>query len=352
VFGKIGATVLPMNAHSPSLSRLVFLAARLAMARARGKLNGEEPQPAPLAEGTRDETPSVPQDETPSVPQDDSLPVPQAETPSVPQDETPPDAPVETPSAPSVDVETAPPQSDFAAYARFASPLRANPYADFDDAEREFYLKARLNLCGSDCLAHPCRALHRGKQNSRCPHRMRRVHGRQYRSYDPHAADPWVADRDIFLYDTFAGMPRPDATDDVGLDDELKRIWDVHRTDADGDAGSDWMRAGIDVVRQRIEPLGYPPERLHFVKGMVEDTIPTVMPPEIALLRLDTDFYSSTKHELVHLYPRLASGGVLIIDDYGAMPGCRRAVDEYAAEHQLRWFLTRLDAHVRLLVKP
>ena len=112
------------------------------------------------------------------------------------------------------------------------------------------------------------------------------------------------------------------------------------------------MRAGIDVVRRRIEPLGYPPERLHFVKGMVEDTIPTVMPPEIALLRLDTDFYYSTKHELVHLYPRLASGGVLIIDDYGAMPGCRRAVDEYAAEHQLRWFLTRLDAHVRLLVKP
>jgi len=112
------------------------------------------------------------------------------------------------------------------------------------------------------------------------------------------------------------------------------------------------MRAGIDVVRRMIEPLGYPPERLHFVKGMVEDTIPTVMPPEIALLRLDTDFYSSTKHELVHLYPRLASGGVLIIDDYGAMPGCRRAVDEYAAEYQLRWFLTRLDAHVRLLVKP
>jgi hypothetical protein len=43
---------------------------------------------------------------------------------------------------------------------------------------------------------------------------------------------------------------------------------------------------------------------------------------------------------------------VLIIDDYGAMPGCRRGVDEYAAEHQLRWFLTRIDAHVRLVVKP
>ena len=124
---------------------------------------------------------------------------------------------------------------------------------------------------------------------------MRRVHERQYRSYDPHAArlgSPIAISslRDIFLYDTFAGMPRPDATDDVGLDNELRRISDIHRTDADGDAGSDWMRAGIDVVRQKLEPLGYPLERLHFVKGMVEDTIPAVMPPEIALLQLDTDF--------------------------------------------------------------
>jgi O-methyltransferase len=345
--------VLPMNAHSPSLSRLVFLAARLAMARARGKLNGEEPQPAPLAEGTRDETPSVPQDETPSVPQDEALPVPQAETPSVPQDETPPDAPVETPSAPSVDVETAPPQSDFAAYARFASPLRANPYADFDDAEREIYLKAHLNLCGSvEAIVSLIRAVRYIVENKipgaliECGVFM----GGNIEVMIRTLQTLGVAERDIFLYDTFAGMPRPDATDDFGLDDELKRIWDVHRTDADGDAGCDWMRAGIDVVRRRIEPLGYPPERLHFVKGVVEDTIPTVMPPEIALLRLDTDFYSSTKHELVHLYPRLPSGGVLIIDDYGA--NCRRAVDEYAAEHQLRWFLTRLDAHVRLLVKP
>jgi O-methyltransferase len=257
--------------------------------------------------------------------------------------------------APSVDVETAPPQSDFAAYAHFASPLRANPYADFDDAEREIYLKAHLNLCGSvEAIVSLIRAVRYIVENKipgaliECGVFM----GGNIEVMIRTLQTLGVADRDIFLYDTFAGVPRPDATDDVGLDDELKRIWDVFRTDADGNAGSDWMRAGIDVVRRRIEPLGYPPERLHFVKGMVEDTIPTVMPPEIALLRLDTDFYYSTKHELVHLYPRLASGGVLIIDDYGAMPGCRRAVDEYAAEHQLRWFLTRLDAHVRLLVKP
>ncbi len=299
-----------MNAHSPSLSRLVFLAARLAIARARGKLDGEEPQPAPLAEGSQDETPSVPEDETPpvpqaetpsvpqdeappipqaespsvpqdeappipqaetpSVPQDEAPPISQAETPSVPQDEAPPDAPVETPSAPSVDVETAPPQSDFAAYARFASPLRTNPYADFDDAEREIYLKAHLNLCASvEAIVSLIRAVRYIVENKipgafiECGVFMGGNIEVMIRTLQTFG----ITDRDIFLYDTFAGMPRPDATDDVGLDNELRRIWDIHRTDADGDAGSDWMRAGIDVVRQRVRTPRLPAGAASFRQG-------------------------------------------------------------------------------------
>ena len=124
--------------------------------------------------------------------------------------------------------------------------------------------------------------------------------------------------------DTFAGMPRPDATDDVGVNNELRRIWDIHRTDADGDAGSDRMRAGIDLVRQIVEPLGYPRSGLISSRAWSMTRSPQLC-RQIALLQFDTDFYSSMKHELVHLYPRLASGGVLIIGDYGAMPG-RRAV--------------------------
>jgi O-methyltransferase len=161
-----------------------------------------------------------------------------------------------------------------------------------------------------------------------------------------------IADRDIYAYDTFAGMPRPEAIDDLGPDGELKRVWEAHRTDADGDAGSMWMRASLDAVRQRIFRLHYPDDRVRFVQGLVEQTIPAVAPDRIALLRLDTDFYSSTKHELEHLYPRLSPGGVLIIDDYGAMPGCRIATDEYAADNATGWFLHRVDAHVRLAIKP
>jgi hypothetical protein len=76
------------------------------------------------------------------------------------------------------------------------------------------------------------------------------------------------------------------------------------------------------------------------------------MPDAISLLRLDTDFYESTRHELIHLYPRLARGGILIIDDYGAFAGARQAVDEFLAEQQVRTFLHRIDSTGRLLVKP
>src|SRR5437867_1862945 len=84
----------------------------------------------------------------------------------------------------------------------------------------------------------------------------------------------------------------------------------------------------------------------------VEDTIPQHAPERIALLRLDTDWYESTKHELEHLYPRLAPHGVLIIDDYGHWVGAKQAVDEYFATQKLKPFLNRLDYTGRLVIKP
>ena len=80
--------------------------------------------------------------------------------------------------------------------------------------------------------------------------------------------------------------------------------------------------------------------------------MPAEAPEEIALLRLDTDWYSSTKHELEHLYPRLAPGGVLILDDYGHWQGARRAVDEYFADNRITLLLNRVDGTARIAVKP
>ena len=90
-------------------------------------------------------------------------------------------------------------------------------------------------------------------------------------------------------------------------------------------------------------------DRVHLIAGRVEETLPAKAPDRLALLRLDTDFYASTSHELAHLYPRLSAGGVLILDDYGAWQGARQAVDEYFEDAAV--LLHRLDWTGRLLVK-
>jgi hypothetical protein len=112
-----------------------------------------------------------------------------------------------------------------------------------------------------------------------------------------------------------------------------------------------WAVATLEDVQEGFAQVPYPAERVHFVKGRVEDTIPAAAPERIAILRLDTDWYESTRHELEHLYPRLASGGVLLLDDYGYWEGAREAVDEFLATTGERLLLTRM-ASGRIAVKP
>jgi hypothetical protein len=100
-----------------------------------------------------------------------------------------------------------------------------------------------------------------------------------------------------------------------------------------------------------MDSTGYPSDLINYVEGKVEETIPVNAPDQISLLRLDTDWYESTKHELIHLYPRLVEGGVLIIDDYGHWQGARRAVDEYIEENNLPLLLCRIDYTGRITVK-
>jgi len=113
-----------------------------------------------------------------------------------------------------------------------------------------------------------------------------------------------------------------------------------------------WCEASIEDVQANMSFTGYPSDRIHYVQGMVENTIPANMPDKIALLRLDTDWYASTKHELEHLYPLLEKGGVLLIDDYGHWQGARQAVDEYFAKSGMVPLLARIDSTCRCFVKP
>jgi hypothetical protein len=112
-----------------------------------------------------------------------------------------------------------------------------------------------------------------------------------------------------------------------------------------------WAVATLEDVQQGFGAVPYPKERVHFHKGLVEETIPHEAPDQIAILRLDTDWYESTKHELEHLYPRLVSGGVLLIDDYGWWKGAREAVHEFLEESGERLLLLRM-ASGRIAVKP
>src|SRR5439155_13820537 len=109
--------------------------------------------------------------------------------------------------------------------------------------------------------------------------------------------------------------------------------------------------ASINDVMSNLRLTGYQANSLHLVKGKVEDTIPETMPQSIALLRLDTDWYESTRHEMTHLFPRLSRGGVLIIDDYGHWKGARQAVDEYLSATGCKVLLNRIEYTGRVASK-
>jgi O-methyltransferase len=162
-----------------------------------------------------------------------------------------------------------------------------------------------------------------------------------------------VADRDIWLYDTFEGMTEPTEHDVSPIHKPALEIW--REAEATGrPAFPEYFDPELfneQVVRENVLSTGYPEARLQFVRGPVEQTIPGSAPERIALLRLDTDWYESTKHELEHLYPRLAEGGVLIIDDYGHWEGARRAVDEYFGAQAPRLLLNRIDYTGRVAIK-
>jgi hypothetical protein len=159
-----------------------------------------------------------------------------------------------------------------------------------------------------------------------------------------------ATDRDLYLFDTFKGMPPPTEEDAFSAYDGYSPMRHWRRRRRDGGANS-WHYVPADEVRAAVLSTGYPAERVHLVEGRVEDTLPTAAPGEIAVLRLDTDWYESTKHELVHLYPLLSPGGVLILDDYGHYEGARRAVDEYFDSAGGRPLLTRVDYTGRVGIK-
>lgn len=154
--------------------------------------------------------------------------------------------------------------------------------------------------------------------------------------------------RKIYLYDTFEGMSEPTEKDQSHRGEKAESLLNKAQKEADY---SVWAYSPIEHVQANLAKTGYAADQLVFVKGKVEDTIPATIPAQIALLRLDTDWYESTKHELIQLYPLLSDKGPLIIDDYGHWEGARQAVDEYFTQQALTPYLHRIDYTGRMMFK-
>lgn len=137
--------------------------------------------------------------------------------------------------------------------------------------------------------------------------------------------------RNFFCYDTFEGMTEPGEFDGG----KAHRNWQ----------GEAKCEAGLDEVISEFQYHNLLDDRIKFIKGDVRKTLldEKNLPNSISVLRLDTDFYDSTLIELELLYPRLTTGGYLIVDDYGHWQGSRRAVNEYFGEEFVRTNFKKLD---------
>ena len=158
-------------------------------------------------------------------------------------------------------------------------------------------------------------------------------------------------EKKIFAYDTFEGMTEPGEHDQ-----DLKDVKALDTFKKYKSAKVPWCYSSIDEVKKNISKFDINIDKdFIFIKGKVEETLKETknLPEKISLLRLDTDFYESTKIELDVLFPRLQPGGVLIIDDYGHWKGSKKAVDEYfelKIKKNFHWF-HRIDYASRLLIK-
>ena len=151
-----------------------------------------------------------------------------------------------------------------------------------------------------------------------------------------------MGNRTLYLCDTFDGMAEPTDVDVNYRGKAARERWDKEEK---------WAYSSLGEVGRNMRDTGYDGDKVVFVKGKVEDTLPERASERISLLRLDTDWYESTYHELRHLYPRVSVGGVLIIDDYGFWAGARKAVDQYIKEWNRGLLLDRIDSTGRICVK-
>ncbi|NQT04491.1 MAG: class I SAM-dependent methyltransferase [Dehalococcoidia bacterium] len=143
--------------------------------------------------------------------------------------------------------------------------------------------------------------------------------------------------RDMWLFDSFEGLPEPTA------EDGYKAQTEYHEGKCLG---------SVDAVKEILNQLSIPENRVHIIEGWFEETFPSVKTNKVALLHIDADWYESVKLCLEKFYDSVCPGGFIALDDYGHWEGCRRATDEFLKKRSLDIKLVRVDDTGHYFQKP
>jgi len=139
-----------------------------------------------------------------------------------------------------------------------------------------------------------------------------------------------ITDRNVWVADSFEGLPRPNPEE--------------YPADAsDPHHKFPQLAVSLEEVRSNFKKYGLLDDQVRFLKGLFRDTLPSAPIERLAVIRLDGDMYESTMDALVNLYPKLSVGGYVIVDDYGALQACRKAVDDYRIEHGITGEIRPVD---------
>jgi O-methyltransferase len=139
-----------------------------------------------------------------------------------------------------------------------------------------------------------------------------------------------VTNRKVYVADSFEGLPKPNPEKfpaDAG---------DIHHT-------FEFLAVSLEEVKENFSRHGLLDDQVCFLKGWFRDTLPKLRDLQWSVIRLDGDMYESTHDGLVNLYPKLSIGGYLIVDDYGAVKGCREAVEDYRRANRIKEPIRQVD---------
>lgn len=153
------------------------------------------------------------------------------------------------------------------------------------------------------------------------------------------------AKRTIWLYDSYEGLPEP-TKDDGSTAIKFSNNKSEGKLESIGEC-----YAQEDYVLELMKKINYPNDKIKIIKGWFQDTVPKIKPEKIAILRLDGDWYESTKICITELYDKVVKGGIIVIDDYGDWEGCKKAIDEFFLLKNISPFLHHVDKGCRYFFK-